>query len=148
MQEAMNIAAPNLINICIDNTDGMEKTGRMYCYYKEEPVLFRNSHELFRTMETLMNGLNYPQSSVELRTYSDRKQHKKNSEKNLNILDAMSRHKILEQRGRLDTLVVYVQYRQSATWQGSVYHMADGSREDFHSELELLKIIDHAGENN
>ena len=144
----MNIAAPNLINICIDNTDGMEKTGRMYCYYKEEPIPFRNSHELFRKMEILMNGLNYPQSSVELRTYSDRKQHKKDYEKRINTPDSNARQRILEQRGLLDTLVVYVQYRQSATWQGSVYHMADGSREDFHSELELLKIIDHAGENS
>ena len=56
--------------------------------------------------------------------------------------------KILEQRGQLDTIAVYVQYRQSATWQGVVYHLTDASREEFHSELEFLKIIDQAGMNN
>ena len=66
MQEAINIATPNLVNICIDSTDGIEKNGRMYCFYQEEPVYFRNSHELMRMMGALMDALNYPQSSVEL----------------------------------------------------------------------------------
>ncbi len=50
MQEAINIATPNLVNICIDSTDGIEKNGRMYCFYQEEPVYFRNSHELMKMM--------------------------------------------------------------------------------------------------
>lgn len=148
MQETINIAAPNLVNICIDGTDGMEKTGRMYCYYQEEPIHFRNSHELMRMMGELMNGLNYPQPSVELRTYSDRKQSSGNSEKIPSAPDMKIRQKMLEQRGKLATIAVYVQYRQSATWQGVAYHLTDASREEFYSELEFLKIIDHTGRTN
>ncbi len=85
MQEAINIATPNLVNICIDSTDGIEKNGRMYCFYQEEPVYFRNSHELMKMMGALMDALNYPQSSVELRTYSERKQYSGNP-KNIPIL--------------------------------------------------------------
>lgn len=145
MQETINIAAPNLINICIDDTVDMEKSGRMYCCYQEEPVLFRNSHELLRNMEVLMNGLNYPQPSVELRTYSDRKEHLRNPDKKPRTPDMEIRQKILGQRGQLDTMAVCVQYRQRATWQGVVYHLTDASREEFYSELEFLKIIDQAG---
>lgn len=146
MQKAINISAPNLVNICIDNIEGMEKAGRMYCLYQEEPVHFRNSHELMRTMGSLMNNIGYPQPSVELRTYSDRKSDRINSEKKFDIPDAEARQKTLDQRGQLDTLAVCVQYRQSATWQGVVYHMADGSKEEFYSELEFLMILDRAAE--
>ena len=148
MQEAINIATPNLVNICIDSTDGIEKNGRMYCFYREEPVYFRNSHELMKMMGALMDALNYPQSSVELRTYSERKQYSGNSPKYPHTPDMKICQKILGQRGQLDTIAVYVQYRQSATWQGVVYHLTDASREEFHSELEFLKIIDQAGMNN
>ena len=95
-----------------------------------------------------MDGLNYPQSSVELRTYSERKQYSGNSQKYLHTPDMEICQKILGQRGQLDTIAVYVQYRQSATWQGVVYHLTDASREEFYSELEFLKIIDQAGMNN
>ena len=117
MKEKLNISASNIVNVCIDNIDGVERSGRFYCYYSEEPIFFRSIHELFRYMERFMNELNFPQSSTELR--------------------------ILEQRGSIDTLAVYVRYRQSATWQGSVYHMKNNEREDFNSELDLLKIIEN-----
>ena len=42
-----------------------------------------------------------------------------------------------------DMMAVYVRYRQNATWQGSVYHMKNNEREDFNSELDLLKIIEN-----
>lgn len=148
MQEPINITAPNLVNICIDSIDGTEKTGRMYCCYQKEPVYFRNFHELMRMMGDLMNRLNYPQPSVELRTYSDRRQQSGNSGKIPPAPDTEIRQKILEERGRLATIAVCVQYRQSATWQGVVYHLPEGSKEIFYSELEFLKIIDQAAGGN
>ena len=89
-----------------------------------------------------MNELNFPQSSTELRTYED-KQQKPANEKRISFTEVCNREQILEQRGNIDTLAVYVRYRQSATWQGSVYHMKNNEREDFNSELDLLKIIEN-----
>ena len=102
----------------------------------------RSIHELFRYMERFMNELNFPQSSTELRTYED-KQQKPANEKRISFTEVSNREQILEQRGSIDTLAVYVRYRQSATWQGSVYHMKNNEREDFNSELDLLKIIEN-----
>lgn len=141
--QKINVSAPNLINVCIDSTDENEKKGRMYCYYQEEAAEFRNIHELIRMMNELMNGLNYPQSSVEMRSY-DKKKRVAPQKQKVALPDMKVRKKILEKRGKLDTLIVYVKYRQSATWQGSVYHIQNGVQEDFCSELELMKIIDNA----
>lgn len=93
-------------------------------------------------MERFMNELNFPQSSTELRTYED-KQQKPANEKRISFTEVSNREQILEQRGSIDTLAVYVRYRQNATWQGSVYHMKNNEREDFNSELDLLKIIEN-----
>lgn len=131
-----------IVNVCIDNIDGVERSGRFYCYYSKDPIFFRSIHELFRYMERFMNELNFPQSSTELRTYED-KQQKPANEKRISFTEVSNREQILEQRGSIDTLAVYVRYRQNATWQGSVYHMKNNEREDFNSELDLLKIIEN-----
>ena len=136
MKEKLNISASNIVNVCIDNIDGVERSGRFYCYYSKEPIFFRSIHERF------MIELNFPQSSTELRTYED-KQQKPANEKRISFTEVSNREQILEQRGNIDTLAVYVRYRQNATWQGSVYHMKNNEREDFNSELDLLKIIEN-----
>lgn len=142
MKEKLNVSASNIVNVCIDNIDGVERSGRFYCYYSKDPIFFRSIHELFRYMERFMNELNFPQSSTELRTYED-KQQKPANEKRISFTEVSNREQILEQRGSIDTLAVYVRYRQNATWHGSVYHMKNNEREDFNSELDLLKIIEN-----
>ena len=113
--------------------------GAYYCTY---PSFVDVYHVFGRMMERFMNELNFPQSSTELRTYED-KQQKPANEKRISFTEVSNREQILEQRGNIDTLAVYVRYRQSATWQGSVYHMKNNEREDFNSELDLLKIIEN-----
>ena len=141
-KEKLNVSASNIVNVCIDNIDGVERSGRFYCYYSEEPIFFRSIHELFRFMEQFMNELNFPQSSTERRTYEDKQQKPSNAQR-ISFAEISNRERILEQRGSIDTLAVYVRYRQSSTWQGSVYHMRNYEREDFNSELDLLKIIEN-----
>ena len=100
----------------------------------QEPILFNPID--------LLSPEYIAQSSTELRTYED-KQQKPENEKRISFTEVSNRERILEQRGSIDTLAVYVRYRQSATWQGSVYHMKNNEREDFNSELDLLKIIEN-----
>ena len=143
MKEKLNVSASNIINVCIDNIDGVERSGRFYCYYSEEPIFFRSIHELFRYMERFMNELNFPQSSTELRTYED-KQQKPANEKKISFTEVSNREWILEQRGSIDTLAVYVRYRQSATWQGEVTWAEANKKKSFRSALELIRLIDGA----
>ena len=94
MKEKLNISASNIVNVCIDNIDGVERSGRFYCYYSEEPIFFRSIHELFRYMERFMNELNFPQSSTELRTYEDKQQKPANA-KRISFTEVSNREWIL-----------------------------------------------------
>ena len=38
----MNISAPNIVNVCIDQITETEKQGRMYDCYSREPFRFQN----------------------------------------------------------------------------------------------------------
>ena len=143
MKEKLNVSASNIVNVCIDNIDGVERSGRFYCYYSKDPIFFRSIHELFRYMERFMNELNFPQSSTELRTYEDKQQKPANA-KRISFTEVSNREQILEQRGSIDTLAVYVRYRQNATWQGEVTWAEANKKKSFRSALELIRLIDGA----
>ena len=51
---------------------------------------------------------------------------------------------LLEHRGELSTFVVYIQYRQNATWQGDIVWVEQGAMRSFRSALEMLKLMDNA----
>jgi len=44
------------------------------------------------------------------------------------------------------TLLVYVRYRQKATWQGWLYSKEDDQLIEFESELDLIKSLDQLGQ--
>ena len=50
---------------------------------------------------------------------------------------------MLQERGVRGTMVIHVQYRQNATWQGKILCVETGETQEFCSMLELLKIIDN-----
>ena len=63
-QYRINISAPNLVNVCIDNNENGDISGRMYCCYHEEPVLFSSVIDLIRKMENLFDAISFPQASL------------------------------------------------------------------------------------
>ena len=135
----MNISAPNIVNVCIDQITETDKQGRMYNCYSREPFRFPNELQMMRKMEELMDWLDYPQSSMKTRSYQEKEQGKceERPEK------AWESEEMLKERGREGTLVIHVQYRQNATWQGRLMHVETGETQEFFSMLELLKIIDN-----
>ena len=42
------------------------------------------------------------------------------------------------------TFIIRVQYRQNASWQGSVQWVEKGMKRNFRSTLELIKLMDEA----
>ena len=44
MKEKLNVSASNIVNVCIDNIDGVERSGRFYCYYSK---VFMNSSAIW-----------------------------------------------------------------------------------------------------
>ena len=135
----INISAPNMVNVCIDQITETEKRGRMYHCYSREPFLFQNELQLMRKMEELMDWLDYPQRSMKNRAYQ-KKEQEKSAERPEKV---WSSEEMLRERGAEGTLAVHVQYRQNATWQGKLYRTETGETTEFFSMLELLKLIDN-----
>lgn len=86
-----------------------------------------------------MDLLDYPQSSMKNRSYQKADQGKSADRPE----KVWSGEEMLQERGREGTLVIHVQYRQNATWQGKLFCVETGETQEFFSMLELLKIIDN-----
>lgn len=143
MEEAlgMGTASPNLINICVEKSINGEIAGEFYCCYLDKPQKFDNIVQLLRSMEQFYNLISFPQSAVQLRNFAGAK-----FGSALGMISekpVLDRNYMIERRGACATFLVYVQYRQNATWQGTVLWAESGRREEFKSALELIMIIDN-----
>lgn len=133
----INVSAPNLISVCVDTSDRGEFSGRLYQCYDEEPWKFENVVRLLYMMDDLYDRLSYPQAATECRTFE-----KKEKEIPAPLEKRVSQEQILEPDGRVATFLIYVQFRQNATWQGDVVWKERREKQHFHSALELIKLID------
>ena len=73
MRSGQNIgrikAAPNLVNICVDEIAQEEMKGRLYHCYKKEATNFTNVVELLDEMEKLYDKLHFPEASTKSRSF-------------------------------------------------------------------------------
>lgn len=163
-REAVNVAALNLVNICIDKDYEDEMTGRLYNRYSKHPVPFGDVSGLLMQMERLMDWLNFPQVHTMPRRFAEDtgcafperdfprtisgvpKRLDVKGCVNANRRDGIvkSTDEILSETGKKATFLVNVQYRQNATWQGRVVWAETGRSCYFRSALELLKLMDGA----
>lgn len=139
------ISAPNLLNICIDNREDGECSGRIWYLYGGQPVLFFNTVDLLKKMDGFFDSLNYPQASTTSRTFYMEDKIRKPEEKKEAVAQ-MAVQELLEKKGDEATFIIHVKYRQNATWQGEVIWADKKKKKCFRSALELLKMIDSAME--
>lgn len=131
------LAAPNLITVCVDESQASEISGRLYHSYSQEPQSFENVVQLIRYMEDFYDSIRFPEASVVLREFGSEKH--KNSEQQEK---SMEYQQLMEQSGACATFHIYVKYRQNATWQG-ILAWKEGKQEmEFRSVLELIIEMD------
>ena len=133
-----DISAPNLTNVCIDSRSEMGSAGRLYsCYSGEQD--FTDEFQVLKSMEAMMDKINYPQASTNARGYGEVKTEEKSvPEKVMESTDVIS------EQGDMATFLIHVKYRQHATWQGEVHWKETETSWSFNSVLELLKIMEKA----
>lgn len=136
----VNISAPNLVSVCIDQVIGGAYIGRLYHKYSKSCSEFRNVEQLLQILERLCDQIGYPQSTTQSRIF----QTKRATETGEEALQVSDSSEILENKGTLGTFVVHVKYRQHSTWQGEVVWAEKNEKRSFRSALELLKLIDGA----
>ena len=130
------LAAPNLITVCVDESQASEISGRLYHGYSQEPQSFENVVQLIRYMADFYDSIRFPESSVVLREFSPEKRAmEKLHEKSVEY------QQLMEQNGICATFHIFVKYRQNATWQGSVEWPEGRRRVNFRSVLELGEML-------
>ena len=75
-----------------------------------------------------------------LRNFSETE--KEGREKTWQILS--TKEEVLNHQGKCATFYTYVQYRQNATWQGTISWVDKNEKQQFRSALELIKLIESA----
>lgn len=139
MKLHINISAPNLVTICVDQSQDGEMSGRLYHCYTREPWRFFNVIQLLRQMEKLFDALSFPQASTQTRYFIEQEPAK------LPLLEKVAEQReLLSCRGEEGTFVVWVRFRQNSAWQGEMVWMEQERQEAFFSTLEFIKLISNA----
>lgn len=80
----------------------------------KKPVLSQVVAHLIELAENLFDQIKFPQASTQMRTFTDK------SQKTVQPPEKKKSAEELEkERGKKGTMLLYVQYRQRSTWQGS-----------------------------
>lgn len=145
MEQSYQISwyAPNFINMCIDNINDGELSGRIYHCYSKEPWKFTNILQLIELADDFFDKLEFPQASTSARSFTSTQ---------FSSVDRLDKVRLpedfIENRGQKGTFFLNVRYRQNSSWQGSVTWVEEQREQHFRSALELLKLIDGALDNN
>ncbi len=134
--------------VCIDSSDDYEMSGRIYHNYLDKKYdshgmenhsrnrmggkEFRSIIEMVSILEDVYNELDYPQSSVDFRSFQETVQEK-------NIYPETD--KPSSEAGKQSTFVLRVMFRQNASWQGTIKWLETGASQNFRSVLELMKLM-------
>ncbi|MEG2038913.1 MAG: hypothetical protein RRZ73_04205 [Oscillospiraceae bacterium] len=133
--------------VCVDDWERSVFNGRIYNPFRKNVAKVNDIMEVAYLMEDLFNQLSFPQEYFKHRTFNSAKalpQQKKDLSKE--VVRYMDDLDLEKQRGEKATFMIQVQYRQNATWQGTISWVERKESQHFRSTLELIKLMDNAME--
>lgn len=139
-QYPINISAPNLVNVCVDQICNGEMVGRLYHCYKKDASEFSNVVELVKKVEQLFDRISFPQASTQSRSFVE-----SSSVSGRGCLEkVVEQEEVVQHRGKCGSFLVCVQFRQNATWQGNLFWAEKGMKKEFSNTLDFIKMMDQA----
>lgn len=131
---------PSQCIITLASLRGRTMRGRVHSNYYKKSFRFNNECEMLNGMENLFDSLMFPQATFEARSFFSKKTtqifRRAESEMDDNTNN-------IPQEGKT-TFIVNVQYRQNATWQGTITWVEQNTTQHFRSAFEMLKLMDQA----
>lgn len=128
---------------CVIYLDSMRADGINGCLYSEyykKCVRFKSEMEMLNAMQDLFDSVDFPQTLFESRSFFGKK-----SRKTIVKAEAIMQDKLQDlMQNSKTTFVVNVQYRQNATWQGTITWAEQNRTKHFRSALEMLKLMEEA----
>lgn len=125
--------------IAVDNYSSTDFSGKLYNPFYKQCVQIKSFQQLIKELDALMDEIGCPMSGMEKRTFT---KHSHAAVKTMFIAD-----KTQAQRGKVATFAIRIQYRNNASWQGTVKWMEGDAEEYFRSVLELFWLLDSAMKN-
>ena len=141
IRSQVNISAPNLVSVCVDEMQGGEISGRLYHCYSAEAEIFCNVIELLRNMENLFDRIEFPQASTKGRTFIPSVEP---ARRIIRPDKVVQQQDLLEYKGEIGTFLVNVRYRQNSTWQGEMFWIEREQKRFFNNTLDFIKLVDIA----
>ncbi len=127
--------------IYVASYDNHEITGSIYNAYYDKTLQFVNIHDMLSKLESLYDTLKFPQASMEFRKFKKSPDARKI---NIESGDMKMAEKEIKNTDNKATFAVHVQFRQNATWQGTINWVDMNKTQNFRSTLELIKLMDDA----
>ena len=106
--------------IAVDEYDSVNFCGKLYNPFLKQSVEVKSFQHLIKEIDTLMDEIGCPMSGMEKRSFKKRTQS-----------DERETH-------------IRIQYRNNASWQGTVKWIEGEAEECFRSMLELFWLLDSA----
>jgi hypothetical protein len=138
--------------VAIDSTEDFDLSGRIFNPYMQDIVAFHDMKEFLEVMENFFDDIGFPQAMYTLREFCAEKTKAVHTHHPGETLPLRQNPALFETlRGKYVTFSIFVRFRRSATWQGTVDWIEKGQSYSFHSTLELVRLIgdaldDSAGE--
>ena len=130
---------------CLDSMDGYDYKGRLYIGTEKTGFAVSGIGDMVKVLEYVFDYCNFPQASHENRRFFGA--NRNNDEKRKAYMEERKIDSQPEPQGDKATFIVQVQFRQNATWQGTVQWVEKGVTQRFRSELELMKLMNEAADN-
>ena len=125
--------------ICVESYRERQIIGTLYHASNEEGKPFRNAMQMIMEIDSILESMSFPKSSLQRRSFARRETEEK---KTLNFQPNVSNYK--ERRGELATFKLRVTFKQNASWQGILTWVESETAEAFRSLLEMLMLMDSA----
>lgn len=127
------------VHIFVDSSEHCEIAGYLYSPFYERYSKFSNALELLVQMSEMFDDLKFPQSSVEYRSFYNKRSQIDSGE---GVESFMS--EAIQKENVQAKFVIHVQFRQNATWQGTIEWLEENKTQRFRSTLEMLKLMEEA----
>ncbi|MEI7885075.1 MAG: hypothetical protein WCI30_06960 [Clostridia bacterium] len=132
--------------ILVNNTADYNISGILYNEYYQLTMSFQGIREFFSSLEQFFDSVNFPQHTHQHRSFGAP------SDKEKVVPIPLQKGIHSPKTGKKATFTMHVQFRQNATWQGTLQWLEGKQTERFRSELEMLKLminaIDFSNEND
>lgn len=128
--------------ICVNSHGDGKMGGYLYNQFLPERFVFHDVVQLIEEMDNIFNTISFPQAFLSTRTFGDKKTIKSPFQKE--GVRYMPQKDMINEQGKKGTFMVSVQFRQNATWQGTIVWMDEEKKQHFRSALEMLKLMDEA----